>query len=544
MVLDSLEGDGISDVLLQSLWTKDELGYSPSVWVPDSIVYKFGQPTVWYFTGVDGKLKKKNKHNLASVNIKIEEVFNKSATCDILGYYISETSEQQGAVKTSIEYLDRKGLHDFLYNRWKENNGILQRFVEPKGMYNAMIRAIWSPKVCLLERRQNARQLHDRRYGLYERAVTYEGPDHFCEAAPLRGSMLPNLIQKMCETMEAHVAEVSFRKNRIVRLVANLKVDARDRIWLLWTSSIRLAAERDHTSSSIDAAATDVARSAVNIDTIVQLPAHVQLVDKVNHSSNDAPEPLTNVACTSCGCTSKSNQFHPVQYKAIIAHFEQLVGILKIDAAHNAGKLKWPPDPVVVAAAGGVGFGFVKEQNTIKEIDLVVPPVIRRAHPRLTVPVYKKYRRDPLFLYKSVSLCEGCFLAYAELSTMPKSSHASHLPGTIGYDKHDRAPIPKPPAKATLPAKKKMPPATRELPPKDHVRDPWIRTEAPILPPSITAASEVAFFRDAYATSSSSQQLPKGHPLTHMVTMHSMLKLASKTTSNNNGKARKKHRKS
>lgn len=26
----------------------------------------------------------------------------------------------------------RNGLHDFLYNRWKESNGVLQRFVEPK----------------------------------------------------------------------------------------------------------------------------------------------------------------------------------------------------------------------------------------------------------------------------------------------------------------------------------------------------------------------------------------------------------------------------
>lgn len=49
----------------------------------------------------------------------------------------------------------------------------------------AMIRAIWSPKMCLMERRVNNRQLHDRRYGIYERSVTYDGHDIFstaCEA--------------------------------------------------------------------------------------------------------------------------------------------------------------------------------------------------------------------------------------------------------------------------------------------------------------------------------------------------------------------------
>ena len=42
------------------------------------------------------------------------------------------------------------------------------------GTKNSMIRAIWSPKVCLLERRINIRNLQDRKYGMYERAVTYE----------------------------------------------------------------------------------------------------------------------------------------------------------------------------------------------------------------------------------------------------------------------------------------------------------------------------------------------------------------------------------
>lgn len=42
-----------------------------------------------------------------------------------------------------------------------------------------MIRAIWSPKLCMIERRTNRRKLHDRRYGLYERAVTFEGEDYF-----------------------------------------------------------------------------------------------------------------------------------------------------------------------------------------------------------------------------------------------------------------------------------------------------------------------------------------------------------------------------
>ncbi|CAN0454044.1 unnamed protein product, partial [Scytosiphon promiscuus] len=103
-----------------------------------------------------------------------------------------------------------------------------------------MVRAIWSPKMCLLERRVNSRQLHDRRYGIYERAVTYDGPDIYSNATPLRGSVLPTQVQRCCECIVAHVSEVLFKKTRICRMSLNFKIDSRDRVWLLWSNSIRL----------------------------------------------------------------------------------------------------------------------------------------------------------------------------------------------------------------------------------------------------------------------------------------------------------------
>ena len=92
---------------------------------------------------------------------------------------------------------------DFLYKREKVC-GILQKFVVPKGTLNgkgakgkrseetverdadlccfqcfcgrvATIRAIWSPKICLLERRINLRNVYDKRFSVCERAVTFDG---------------------------------------------------------------------------------------------------------------------------------------------------------------------------------------------------------------------------------------------------------------------------------------------------------------------------------------------------------------------------------
>lgn len=87
----SLEGDGVSEQLYEFVWCKDELSFRPTINIPDTIVYKFGQPISWYFTGVDGKVKKKFKTNI--INVKIEEAFLKASVgADVVAYYISWTS--------------------------------------------------------------------------------------------------------------------------------------------------------------------------------------------------------------------------------------------------------------------------------------------------------------------------------------------------------------------------------------------------------------------------------------------------------------------
>ena len=326
----------------------------------------------------------------------------------------------QGTKSTSIEYLDRNGLHDFLYNRWKENSGILQRFIEPKGTQNVMVRSIWSPKVCLLERRVNNRQLHDKRFGLYERAITYEGPEFHSSAAPLRGNVLPSQVQRICENIVTHVGEVSFQKHRIKRMVANFKVDAKDRIWLLWSSSIRLDEE-----SFSGGGGTPGMTAPLNIDSIVKLPPTIKLSHFASHGSQDKePAPVPFVDCVSCGKKYPSDQFHPVPYKTIIAHFEQVINLLTVDMTYQSasGTLEWPPDPAIITAAGGVGFGGVKlDPSTNKDNicleDVTIPPVVRQLHTKLTATAYRRYRKDPLFLYKTAMCCESCFLVYAEMAS-------------------------------------------------------------------------------------------------------------------------------
>ena len=49
---------------------------------------------------------------------------------------------------------------------------------------------IWGPKICLFQRRINKRKIHDKSFDIYERAVTFDGPDFYSENVALGGKTI------------------------------------------------------------------------------------------------------------------------------------------------------------------------------------------------------------------------------------------------------------------------------------------------------------------------------------------------------------------
>jgi hypothetical protein len=93
----------------------------------------------------------------------------------------------------------------------------------------------------------------------------------------------------------------------------------------------------------------------------------------------------------------------------------------------------WPPDKEIIEAAGGVGFGclFINDlgevitttklehQVKMKNLkDLQMPPMLHALHGKMNVKSYQRCRFDPLFLYKTVKVCESCYLVYADFANM------------------------------------------------------------------------------------------------------------------------------
>ena len=81
---------------------------------------------------------------------------------------ISELGSRKSIV---VEYLNKPQLVHFFRNRNKQEGSILQRFIPPRSTNNEMIRATWTPNVCLVDRRTNVYSLSDWRVDVYKRYV-------------------------------------------------------------------------------------------------------------------------------------------------------------------------------------------------------------------------------------------------------------------------------------------------------------------------------------------------------------------------------------
>ena len=453
----ALSGDGINFDFFNLLWKKsnnnDDNSKAPLLCLPDTVIFMFGIPQQWFFTSTNGgpnrdetTILRKKSTNLTLKNI--EDVFLEKARSrgdnDIVAYFIDQGQGGSGGSSccSNIEYFSSRSLHDFLQSCCKTNkSGILQRFINPHGSrHNSQIRAMWTPKLCLQERRRTKQELHDTRFALFERAITFDGPEIHSVSLPLRGTVLAGRIQSICTEISKHITKVvqgdaaSMRCNDhdnaslgVARMVVNFKVDGNGRIWILWSDSVRLEnMSGDDTSilSKLEPSSPLQGGSIsepLNLDTLVELPPSTKLSQIPNHSKTSKLDNKMKVAsCPSCGKEDFDLHFQAVTYKTIMQHFESTLEMLSSHEDSHPSKV-WPPEDRFINAAGGIGFGKLSSQlahdrevhgtERVTEESRNIPPVIRQVNPKLRVKGFQMHRSDPSFLLnKSVKVCEDCYL--------------------------------------------------------------------------------------------------------------------------------------
>jgi len=358
-------------------------------------------------------------------NQKIYDSFRKrkNPTCEVVAYYISTRENDEGKSMTSIEYFDDQGLHDFLFNRQKEHNGIIQKFIDPKGKSNAIIRAIWSPKLCLLEQRVNLKPVNDGRYDMYERCVTYEGAEHQSMNAPVRGIYLPSRLQTICDSIVDHVMRTSSQHYRISRMVLNFKLDHNNKLWLLWCSSMRLAADKYAVKKPFP----------VNISGDITIPDKYK--DTVFRASNLSSTYFKEkyFICPGSGEIVEASDSFEISYKTVISSWEDTRRKMRAQLSRSRSAMgASSSSPMSRTLAPGVGARTPSPNPMSKTMgstksgkdsptggaddseDSVIAPLLKVIDKDLTVERYRRLLGSAEFLAQKVRVSYPTYMKYTK----------------------------------------------------------------------------------------------------------------------------------
>ena len=64
-----------------------------------------------------------------------------------------------------------------------------------------MVECIWSPNMIMFNKIKNKKNLWDKRFQSYERAVTFDGNEVFVEKANINGSGICNILKNILNSI-------------------------------------------------------------------------------------------------------------------------------------------------------------------------------------------------------------------------------------------------------------------------------------------------------------------------------------------------------
>lgn len=242
-----LEGDGIVTNLFYYIWKQKanaDASATAELCVPSTVVLEHNFPKAWYYNAAGDPHELERKLGRDVDTHLILKDFSESAKSsfdeprgEILATYYS-TVDVDGESCTRVEFLDYDGLQEFLLRRTRRPDGVLQKWVSCSGKYNTVVQAVWSPHLCIVTKRQSRVAIRDKRFPLYDRAVTYEGPTHYSNEV----FVAPHVkwqVKAICQELVNHL--YATQRMAVQRMLLHFKVDHDSNVWLLYCSSMRIA---------------------------------------------------------------------------------------------------------------------------------------------------------------------------------------------------------------------------------------------------------------------------------------------------------------
>ncbi|KAJ9455382.1 hypothetical protein DIPPA_08185 [Diplonema papillatum] len=236
-----VDGDGLVTDIYNLVWSHAKTGQG--ITIPETVILEQGFPRAWYSSGRDVfEMEKKLGKEIVLSKVFSQWVNGLPRLAVVAEFASQRTEAETGESVLTFEYFDAEGLHKFLQTRAHGVSGLLQRFVEPKGGYNVVLQATWSPHAMLCSSRRNNNLLSNTSAAPADRCCTFDGMPSLSTAAPV-SRFVRDKIGKELAAFAKRVEE--HQKALITGLVCFLKFDDYGQLHFLKCTSIRTARDAE-----------------------------------------------------------------------------------------------------------------------------------------------------------------------------------------------------------------------------------------------------------------------------------------------------------
>jgi len=216
--------------------------------IPDTIVVVKGKPYAWYFVSKkDGALLRKSEGslNFGAVEKKFCRGDDDSALCAVWLPMASQFPEVR-CHSQYAEYLTVAACRDFVGGMRQSHSGILQQFVEPHGVSNALIRTVQFRDQTSLCVRTNRARLADGKGNLFDRCATFEGWEGLSSSSSRyrshRHPQMEELILAAGETLNQRIEQERVRQMLFLdptqHVALHFKVAKDDQLYFIYASIV------------------------------------------------------------------------------------------------------------------------------------------------------------------------------------------------------------------------------------------------------------------------------------------------------------------
>ena len=248
------ESKGVCVELYNFLWNKEPRFQTSCINVnqPDTVIIINGVINNWFLFSKN-RIIKKRKENSTMENLK-KSFLKDVSKSNIVGCFIKFSNHQTKKNDFEINYFDEAEFIDFMNNMVKYcETGILQRFIDPQGEHDNLIKFSWSNDICKSEYIISKAKIFDNKLNIYERCNLLTNDPRYVDIKPIRGVLMTKSIEHIVSCINNHIFLTSYGVYMLESGTFYFKLCKNNCIWLQFATSIKVVGTKDYPEVKNDA---------------------------------------------------------------------------------------------------------------------------------------------------------------------------------------------------------------------------------------------------------------------------------------------------